>query len=132
MIQSLLGYIVQGREWSWSVIGLIAILGGLIIRSFLISGILHRVKTSNRKWYKRTNSYYSRRAIYGWGFFLVFVLGSILLWRFENQLLQTLKMHEWVLILVACFAISLLLHLKAYARSIVDAAQDEMTANRDI
>ena len=132
MTQALIRAIVEGKEWSWSVIGLITILGGLLIRSILLRDILRGMKIRNRNWYKRTQEHYQGRAIWGWIFFTFFAVGTMLLWRYETFFLRYLRFSQWALVLAALFAASLFCHLRAYARALVEAVQENVAADKDI
>ena len=132
MIQAVIRAIVEGKEWSWSVIGLIAIIGGLLIRSLLLNDILRGMRIRNRSWYKRTQEHYQEHAIWGWIFFTLFAVGIMLFWRHETFFLRYLRFSQWVLVLVSLFAVSLFCHLRAYARAIVEAVQENVATDRDI
>lgn len=132
MIQDILQAITDGREWSWSVIGILAILAGLTVRAILLRDILHGMKIRNREWYQRTQLYYQKRSLVGWIFFILFVTGTTLLWRFETVFLIYLNSSQWLLVLLALLVLSLICHLRAYARAIVEAVDEHMAADKDI
>ena len=132
MIRDLLHAIVEDREWSWSVVGLFAILMGLLIRGILLSDILRGIKIRNRSWHKRAQAHYQRRAMIGWIFFILFVLGTILFWRFEAVFLRYLSALRWLLIFISLLIIALFLHLRAYACAIVEAVEEHVAADKDI
>jgi hypothetical protein len=128
----LLDAIIEGREWSWSVIGIAALIFGLFLRSLLITDILKRIKTSNRKWYRRTQAYYLGRALLGWFFFMIFVVGLMCLWRFEEFFLKHLNLAQWMIIFSGSLGLSLFLQLRAYTRSIVDAVQEYVVSDKGL
>ena len=132
MIRAIIYEIIEGKEWSWSVIGLVSILGGLSIRAFLLRDILRGMKVRNRSWYRRTQEHYQGRAILGWIFFICFAVGTMLLWRFEPFFLRYLSSLEWMLVLAGLFVLSLFCHLRAYAKAIVEAVQENIAADKDI
>ncbi|MBI4373016.1 MAG: hypothetical protein HY585_04750 [Candidatus Omnitrophica bacterium] len=122
----------EGREWSWSVAGLFAIIIGLLIRGLFLRDILHGIKIRNRSWYKRAQAHYQQRAILGWVFFILFILGVMLFWRFESFFLNYLRAAQWFVVFVTLLVISLFLHLRAYARALVEAVEDNVAADKDI
>ena len=132
MITSILEAIVTGKEWSWSVVGLIAILFGLGIRGLVLRDILRGVKLRNRQLYDRVQIYYQGRSILGWVFFIGFVIGSMLLWRFDSFLTRYLDLIVWSLGLITLLILALLFHLRGYARAIVDAIQESLGSDKDI
>ncbi|OGX06071.1 MAG: hypothetical protein A3G87_02480 [Omnitrophica bacterium RIFCSPLOWO2_12_FULL_50_11] len=131
MNTSLIRRLMEEREWSWPAIGIVTILVGLVLRSFFLSRILRQIKASNRQWYKRTQTYYEGRALLGWIFFGLFVGGSMLLWRFESFFLKYLDVWLCWIILGTCLVISLLLHICAYAQSMVDAIRDQGVLDKE-
>lgn len=132
MIQDLVRATLDGREWSWSVVGLFAIVGGLLIRSILLRDILRGIKIRNRSWYKRAQTHYQRRAIVGWWFFILFVFGMMLFWRFEAAFLRYLTFFQWMLVFGSLLVLTLFSHLRAYARAIVEAVEENIAADKDI
>ena len=123
--------ITTERQWSWSLIGLFALVTALILRSFLLRNVLHTMKIRNKSWYKRTLSQYQKRSLIGWIFFGLFILGIILLWRFEPFFLKRFGFFEWMLIFMLLFFLSVFLHLRAYARSIVEAIQENVATDKE-
>ncbi len=132
MVKAILHSIAEGKEWSWSVIGLLAIIGGLAIRGMLLRDILRGMKIRNRNWYHRTQEHYQGRAIIGWIFFILFAVGTMLLWRFEIFFLRYFTIVQWILILIGLFVASLFCHLRAYAKAIVEAVQENVAMDKDI
>ena len=132
MIEDIVSIIKNGKEWSWSVIGILTLLLGLGVRSIFLRDILREMKTRNRTWYHRMQLYYQRRAAIGWIFFGFFLIGAILLWRFDYFFLRHLSFAKWTCVLLALFIASLISHLKAYARAMVEAVQENVAADKDI
>ena len=124
--------ILVGREWSWSVIGLITILFGLGVRSFILRDIIKGIKIRNRNWYQRVQGYYQERSWIGWIFFGIFTLGSMLLWRFDIFFMRYLNSAVWILVLIGFLMLALLCHLRAYARAIIDTVQENLGSDKDI
>ena len=132
MIEDMIRSIQAGKEWSWSVVGILAILIGLTIRSFLLRDILHEMKIRNRSWYYKTQSIYQGRAFLGWAFFILFLSGTMLLWRFESFFLKYLTVMQWLSVLIALLALSIICHLRAYARAIVEAMQENVAMDKEL
>ena len=132
MLKAIIHSIVEGKEWSWSIVGLFVILVGLAIRGMLLRDILRGMKIRNRNWYRRTQEHYQERAIMGWIFFLFFAIGIMLLWRFETFFLRYFTFAQWISIFIGLLALSLFCHLKAYAKAIVEAVQENVAADKDI
>ena len=131
MIQELLQAAREGKDWSWSVVGILAISGGLVIRSFFLRDLLRNMRIKNRRWYHRVQMFYQKRAIVGWFFFALFFIGAILLWRFDQFFLRYMTFLNWSLLLLGCFVVSLICHLRAYARAIVETVEDSVQLEKD-
>jgi hypothetical protein len=129
---SMLHAILEGREWSWSVLGFVAIVLGLIIRSLMLRGILRGMKVRDAHWYRRMLFYYEKRSIFGWICFVLAVSGATLLWRFENLFLKYLSNFEWFLVLLMFYILSLFLHVRAYAGAIVETVSENISSDRDL
>lgn len=132
MNENLIDLIFREREWSWSLIGLLSIFFALGLRALFLRNILHSMKIRNKSWYRRTLMYYQKRSALGWVFFGLFILGVILLWRMEPLLLKHLSSLEWFFIFVSLFFLSVLFHLRAYARSIVEALQENVAMDKEL
>jgi len=132
MNESVFKLLNEGREWSWSVIGLIAIFLGLFLRAFLLSNVLRHVRDNNRKWYRRTIALYRRRSFLGWLFFIISMAGIMLLWRFDTFLVRFLNYSQWAIVLTCFFVASVFLHLRAYARSLIEAGQEQPAQEKGI
>ena len=108
------------------------LLAALIVRAFLLRNVFSGMKVRNRTWYKRTLDQYQKRSLFGWIFFGLFIVGSILFWRFEDLFLKRLGFVEWLLIFILLFLVSVFSHLKAYARSMVEALQDQVDMSKEL
>lgn len=131
MIEEVFQSIASGREWSWSLMGLAALFFGLFVRSIVLRDILRGLRIRNKSWYRRAQTFYQGRAILGWIFFVLFEVGVVLYWRFEPVVLTRLGLFQVVTILVALLAASIFCHLKAYARAIVEAIQENVATDKD-
>ena len=132
MNQGLIRAILEGRDWSWSVLGGVVMIASLFIRSFLLRNILHGMKVRDRHWYQRMLFYYQKRSLLGWLFFAVFISGVMLFWRFESYFLRYLNRTEWLLVSLICFVMSLFLHLRAYAGAMVETVSENISSDKDI
>ena len=124
--------VLEGREWSWSVLGCVVMITGLLIRSLLLRNILYGMKIRDSNWYRRMLFYYQKRSILGWICFAVVVVGVMLFWRFESFFLRYLNTLEWILIGVIFFTISLFLHTRAYAGAIVETVSENISGDKDL
>ena len=132
MNEELIKTIFHERQWSWSVIVLLSVLLTLLLRAIFLGGILRNMKIRNRSWYRRTLTHYQKRSVVGWIFFGLLNLIVLLLWTAESQFLKYFSTREWFLILVGLFLLSLFFHLKAYARSIVESLEENISMDKEL
>ena len=106
----------KDRAWSWPIVGLVIMISALILRHLILRDFLRDLKRKSKEWYKKTNSAYQKRSIWGWISFGISVTGLILLWRFEPFFLSYLNLACWLLLFVTFLILSFLFHLQAYLK----------------
>lgn len=132
MSSDLLRAILVDREGSWAVVGLLALIASLLIRSLLLKSISHAMKVRDVNWYRRMLFYYQKKCIWGWICFFVAVAGITLFWRFESLFLKYLNGFEWLLFLIIFYTLSLFLHAHAYASAIVETVSENISGDKDL
>ncbi len=131
-MNKLIQMISQERSWSWSILALVAIVGGLALRALFLKGILRNLKIRNRSWYNRSLVYYEKRSFIGWIFFALFVIGITSFWFSDTFFLKYLNTREWILIFSLLFMISIFFHLRAYTTAIINAVQEHVATDKEI
>jgi hypothetical protein len=119
-----LTYIIYGKEWSWSVVGIVMIIIGLFFRNILLRDILMEIKIKNPQTYKQLQSQYQKRSLWGWIYFSLFVIGITLYWRFEDDFLKYLPLFQWMVIFFIFFVLSIVCHFRAYLKAMADIYQE--------
>lgn len=127
MIRETLNAILDGRAWSWSVIGMLAILFGIIVRGIVLRDSFIGLKIKDRTSYKNLQKLYQERSWYGWVFFAMYVSLVSLFWRFEDIFLQKLGVFYWISIFLFLLMISIFCHMRAYIHSLI-----ELLENKDV
>lgn len=105
--------VLEQRDWSWTVMAILFIAVGLLVRMFVLQPVLRKAKEVGRKDYSEMKRHYLRRALWGWIFFALSVLFAIILWR--NPVTVPLEGDEFLVLLgaVISFLLSLIFHLLA-------------------
>ena len=131
-MRELVQTIHEGRQWSWSVVGILALVLLLLIRSLLLSNILHAMKVRDSDWYRRTLYFYEKKSIGGWICFGIALIGLMLYWRFELFFRRYQSPVNWAFIFSGFYVISLFWHLHAYAKAIVETVSENLSTDKDI
>ena len=118
MIYSLKPYwdvILAERTWSWSLIGILYLLSGFLVRSWFIQPLTSCLKQITRDLQQEVKKAYLRHSFWGWFFFLIPLGLFILLWRSD---LLPFRLDDRYVVLAALlsFIFSLILHLQAFAK----------------
>jgi hypothetical protein len=112
-IQSFFTMIHQERSWSWSVIGIVYLVMGLLIRRLFLAPLIRRAKDLNRSTYEAFRSSYLKRSFLGWLFFLISFVTVIVLWNQQIWIPLTVTHALGVLAAVVSYMISILCHIEA-------------------
>ena len=119
MIYSLKPYwdsILAERTWSWTLIGILYLLSGLLVRSWFIRPLARHLKKLSREFQHEVKKVYLQHSFWGWLFFLVPLCLLILFWR--SDLLPFRLDDRCVLIgALASFILSILMHLQAFGKA---------------
>ncbi len=121
-IQPFLDVILNERAWSWTIIGIAYLITGLIVRSWFLKPVIRYAKDMDRSYWHKIQGAYLKRAVGGWIFFFIPWVILVILWY---QGLNTCGKREYILLGLACisYAVSILLHLQAFAFAIVDVVK---------
>ena len=131
MTQSLIYQFLNERTSSWPILGIILLILALLIRHLLLHDLLRDIRKRNPVWFRAVQDKYQKSALAGWGFLLLGISGFLILWIFESFLTRFASYAFWVVFFIFIISVSYLYHMRAYARSIFDALQDERLKERD-
>ena len=125
--------VLQGRDWSWTLVGLIYLIAGLIIRSWFLKPVVRRAKELDKKVYRQVKGEYLSRSVWGWLFFLITFMILVGLWNSSSGFPITEKQALLALAALASFILSIIFHLGAFAAAaIVTLKKVTGTAQRDL
>lgn len=119
MIYSLKPYldvILTERTWSWTLIGILYLLSGFLVRSWFISPITRHLKPLSREAQNEVKKKYLQHSFWGWVFFLIPLCFFILLWR-SDILPFHVDDRYVVLAAILSFIFSIIIHLQAFGKA---------------
>lgn len=113
IIKDYIRVMLNEREWSWAVFGILGLIGMLIVRHLFISPVIRKAKELNRTPYEEFKKAYLRHAALGWVFFLVSFAILIGLWGYGARLPLSMKEALAVVVSIASFILAITFHLQA-------------------
>ncbi len=113
--------ILNERDWSWALVGILVFIGMLLIRHLFISPIIRKSKELNRTPYEEFKKAYIKRGALGWAFFLISFTLVIGLWGYGARLPLSMKEALAILASIASFILSIIFHLQALGMAAVVA-----------
>ncbi len=105
--------ILAERDWSWSFIGILYLVSGMIIRSWFLGPVASRVRNLDRKLRYSVKSAYLKRSFWGWIFFFIPLAVIIVLWQ-DRPLPAPLTKIHLIGVGIGSFVFSIILHLQCF------------------
>ena len=117
MIDAYLQVMLQEREWSWTLAGIVYLVFALMVRGWFLRSVVLTAKELERKIYQEVKTAYLERSIWGWLFFFLSFLMVIGLWATSAS--RELSPQHILMMLVAftSYTLSLFAHLSAWAEA---------------
>ena len=124
VIKPYLDILNQQRDWSWTVIGIIYLIGGLTLRSWFLKPLTTRSKTLSKKYNQELKAEYLKRAIGGWIFFFISFFLVVISWNNPYRI----QFSRQTLFLSAggTLALSILLHVLAFGTAAMTLASKHL------
>lgn len=113
MIQKFSNLMINDRDWSWSVIGILYLILTLIIRNAFMRPLNVHLKELKRRWGKEIKDAYSKHSIVGWFFYFVSFGGVLFAWSRPDILPLTFKMTAGLVLIFVAYLLSILFHVQA-------------------
>lgn len=128
-LQPYLDSALAGRDWSWSLVGLVYIIVGLFIRGLFLKPLLRHAKELEKKPYRDFRSAYLGRSLWGWVFFFITFLILIGLWTSVDNF--PISENEALLILagLASYVLSIIFHIGAIAVAAIVSLKKSSRSN---
>ncbi len=127
-IQSYIDVILTQREWSWTLLGILYLFAGLIIRSWFMAPLVSSARALDSKNFKQVKKAYLGGAFFGWLFFFIPLFILCGLWNSELKTLTTPRQLLIILGGVFSFIFSIILHLIAFGRGALYAFRKAVDA----
>jgi len=126
-IKSFLDVLVEERFWSWTLVGILFLILGLILRGWVLKPLIAHAKLLDGKLYHKIKSAYFKKSLLGWVFFLASMTCVVTLW--QQDLITPLVAKEWLLIVgsLVFFIASLLCHAVAFGIASVKVFRQNQT-----
>lgn len=105
--------ILTERDWSWSFICILYVLGALVIRSWFFGSLAGKTRDLDKKLRKAIKKAYASRALLGWIFFLFPMAILIVLWQ-DRPLPVPVEQSHLAGAAIASYILSVILHLRAF------------------
>ncbi len=110
-----LDVIFKEKFWSWTIVAILYLILGLMVRGALLNGLFNKVKDIKKEYYHELKSLYLKDSLYGWFFFLVSLVICILLWhRIDGASLDAIDTTA-IFSAVFSFFWSILSHMKSFS-----------------
>ncbi len=122
-IQSYVDAILSGRDWSWTVVGILYVLAAYFVRGWFVNPLSQKSRILSKASWHQVKSHYLNASFLGWIFFFFPLALIALVWR---KTALPVPVDNRYLILAGCisFVLSVVLHLQAFGLAAVAALKD--------
>lgn len=114
VLRSYLDIILQERFWSWSLIGILYVILGLMVRGWFLNSMIRRAKEVGSKYYHEIKKAYLKRSLLGWILFFIPLGILIVLWSRGMEFPLDRATQIWVHIAIASYTMSVISHMWAF------------------
>lgn len=122
-LQSYVDAILSGRDWSWTVVGILYVLAAYFVRGWFVNPLSQKAKNLSRESWHRIKSHYLSASFLGWVFFFFPLAIVVLIWR-KTELPVPVENRSMIVAGCVSFVLSVMLHLQAFALAAVAALKD--------
>ena len=113
ILKPYLDAILTERDWSWSFICILYVIGALVIRNWFFGTLAGKTRDLDKKLQRAIKKAYASRSLLGWIFFLFPMTILIVLWQ-DRPLPVKVERCHLVGAAVASYIFSVILHLRAF------------------
>lgn len=117
--------ILVERSWSWTLVGILYLVVSLILRGFFMKPLVRAAKGLDRPIYQEIERAYSNHSLLGWIFFYIPLFIFIVLW-YRQDIFPNTARDAFILLAVASFILSVLLHLKAFGLAAINILRETL------
>jgi len=123
-IKPYIDIVLTGQDNTWSIIAILIIITSLLLRGLILNPLTRRARELPRKDYKRIKAYYLKRSIWGWFFFILFIITSLAVWRAGLSLPFDYAEILLMLCLVVSYSLTIIFHLMAFGAGALHAIRE--------
>lgn len=119
MIHALKPYldvVLAERTWSWTLIGILYLLAGFLVRSWFMRPLAVQLKQLGREFQHEVKKTYLQLSFWGWLFFLIPLGLFVLLWRSDILPFRVNDRYVVAGALIS-FIFSIIMHLQAFGKA---------------
>ena len=132
MISDYLETILRERDWSWTLIAILFIIIGLVVRAWFIRPLASKAKTLDRKIYHEIKGAYLQRSLAGWIFFFMAMGLAVFVWSRNPTPPLSLQDKAFLAGAFAAFFLSVIIHLIAFGLAGLSVLQNHTGENAKI
>ena len=124
--------IVSERQWSWTVVGMIYLVGSLLSRSLFFRSLIRETKGIDSSLYSAVKQVYLKNSISGWILFSISFLLVIVAWLQWTSVVNDKTLFPFFcLLLPILFFLSVTLHLTAYVKALLAVLRQRMGVEKE-
>jgi hypothetical protein len=122
--------ILLQRDWSWTLVALVYILAGILIRSWFIGPVFDKAKCLDKDLYHQIKKTYFQKSFVGWLAFYLPLTMVVALWRKD---IFPIKVKDIFLIIPAIifFVLSIILHLQAFGKACIETVRGQSDREKE-
>ena len=120
ILKSYWDIVITERSWSWSIVGILYLVSGYVIRGWFMRSLAVAAKSLELKQYQKFKQAYLRRSLVGWVLFLIPLAILAVFWMQTDLLPISGKEAIALLAALSLFILSIMFHLGAFARAGLD------------
>lgn len=111
--------VLHERFWSWSLVGILYLVAGMIVRGWFINPVIAKAKELDSKYYHEIQRAYLKRSVPGWMLFFISFLIFVAVWNQEISLPLSRPQTGALGVALLSYFFSILFHVQAFAKAAV-------------
>ncbi|MCM8775312.1 MAG: hypothetical protein NC930_03025 [Candidatus Omnitrophica bacterium] len=117
-------FILQGRSWSWSLVGIIYLMAGLIIRGWFLKPLVAQTKEMGGVIWHDIKKAYLKYSLLGWILFFIPFAIVVTLWYLDKKPPITFTDIALLVTGVVSFILSIIFHLQAFGFAMISVLKN--------
>lgn len=113
ILKPYLDSILAERDWSWSFVCILYLMGGMVVRSWFLGALAARTRDLDKKLRRSVKKSYLKRSLLGWIFFFIPAGILIVLWQ-DRPLPAKVERLHLIGAAAVSYVLSVIIHLRAF------------------